>query len=443
MGKRKRGADGADAAAVMPLGAVDEADAGAGCQDDSRDVECCICCEVMDQPTVLPACSHSACLICVRTHLVLRQRSGLPPLCPLCRAAVRVPPHQLTVSAALTARINAAVPRCEDRRLREPLSAHDVTPTTLAAYRAKAATGDAAGQALLGACYFSGWRVGRDAAEARRLFQLAAKQGFSAGIGRLGILLCDQPGASAAQQAAGLALVRQAAEAGHGRSMNNLGWAYASGSYGAHQDAARAVEWYSRAAELGDPMGAFNLGRCFAIGADAGAPAADARRAAYWYQLAAAAGEARAMSELAELLHAGVGVAQDEPRALALARAAAGKGEPEALYRLGRWHATGACGLAEDMSAAVRLWRRGARMGQPWCKYALARAALLGAGDTRVSQARALRLLREAAAGGGDADAAQVLAAAAAAAATGVATSPPGASRQLETVKAALATRGW
>ena len=67
---------------------------------------------------------------------------------------------------------------------------------------------------------------------------------------------------------------------------------------GVSQDAARAVQWYTRAAEAGDAEAQCFLGMCYYSGA--GIPK-DMALAMHWYTRAAEAGLAEAKDALAEL----------------------------------------------------------------------------------------------------------------------------------------------
>jgi TPR repeat protein len=82
-----------------------------------------------------------------------------------------------------------------------------------------------------------------------------------------------------------------------GRLDNNIGYVYLHG-IGVGKDAARAVTWFTKAADLGDAPAAANLGFLYQTGQ--GVPV-DARAAAAWYERAARGGLPEAANNLATL----------------------------------------------------------------------------------------------------------------------------------------------
>ena len=86
---------------------------------------------------------------------------------------------------------------------------------------------------------------------------------------------------------------------------------YANGD-GVPEDDAKAVEWFSRAAEQGDPAAQNNLGRMYADGE--GVPEDDPK-AVEWYSKAAEQGNATAQYSLASMYANGHGVPENDVQA--------------------------------------------------------------------------------------------------------------------------------
>lgn len=95
----------------------------------------------------------------------------------------------------------------------------------------------------------------------------------------------------------------------------------------------------------------------------------DPLAAARLLEQAAAAGSAEAQFELAQLLEMGLGVAQDIPRAITLYRAAADQEFADALNDLGFMHFQGGMGLPQDQAKALGYFERAARQRHPEAMY--------------------------------------------------------------------------
>jgi hypothetical protein len=94
-------------------------------------------------------------------------------------------------------------------------------------------------------------------------------------------------------------------------------------------------------------------------------PRYDPAEAARLLSEAAEAGSAEAQFELAQLYEAGLGVAQDPVRALALYRAAADQDFPDALNDMGFHHFQGTLGVARDQARALDYFERAANARHP------------------------------------------------------------------------------
>lgn len=112
----------------------------------------------------------------------------------------------------------------------------------------------------------------------------------------------------------GVALYRMAAEAGHIRAANALGWAYGNARGGLAKNMEMAVKWYRIAAEGGDQYGQFNMGLVY----DNGWTVPISHTEAFnWFQKAADQGNAAAATYVGLAYEQGQGVPKDESAAVA------------------------------------------------------------------------------------------------------------------------------
>ena len=90
---------------------------------------------------------------------------------------------------------------------------------------------------------------------------------------------------------------RKAAEKGHAKAQDQLGWLYHYGS-GVNKDYAEAVKWYRKSAEQGVANAQNQLGYMYEQGYGVGKDLSQAR---YWYGKAAAQGNANGKANLKRL----------------------------------------------------------------------------------------------------------------------------------------------
>jgi uncharacterized protein len=128
---------------------------------------------------------------------------------------------------------------------------------------------------------------------------------------------------------------------------------------GVPKDAARALQWFQRAAASGDIEAINMVGRCFDNG---WGTAEDPAAAAVQYERAAEAGDAWAQYNLGHLYLDGRGVARDLRRAFVYYRRAAEQQHERAMNLVGRCYEQG-WGIARDSAAAADWYRRSAEGG--------------------------------------------------------------------------------
>lgn len=125
--------------------------------------------------------------------------------------------------------------------------------------KASAVRGDA--MHLVGMCYQSGVGGAQDKAKAEAAYTRAAQMGFAKSKCTLGQMLMSEPG----QAERGLALCKEAADAGDADATMAVGDAYFNGSAG-KRDHAEARIWYAKAAKQNKTDAARRLGEMYAKG---------------------------------------------------------------------------------------------------------------------------------------------------------------------------------
>jgi len=154
----------------------------------------------------------------------------------------------------------------------------------------------------IGYLYSSGTGVPADPSEARRWYTKATTAGNAAAFYNLGRLL-ERSNSNNANDKLIVDDYTAAAMRGDPEAMLALGRIYRDGLYGVganakQPDAATAISWFRRAAEVGSTKGMRALAQCYADGV--GVPA-DQRMAESWLRRAANAGDADATRDLTKL----------------------------------------------------------------------------------------------------------------------------------------------
>jgi TPR repeat protein len=110
----------------------------------------------------------------------------------------------------------------------------------------------------------------------------------------------------------GFAENKIAEETGFGFAENMIGWCFQKGR-GVEQKLAKAVAWYTKAAEKGDSNAMCNLGVCFENGEGV---EQNSTKAVEWYTKAAEKGDSDAMFNLGHIFEMGEGVEQNLAKAV-------------------------------------------------------------------------------------------------------------------------------
>ena len=218
--------------------------------------------------------------------------------------------------------------------------------------------GNGAAAYYLARMYRDGLGVHRDPAKALAWAEEGASRGNALARNMVGLLEDSGRGGQRNDKAA-LASYLAAADAGLAWGAFNAGYFYESGRGLAQPDAAKAFEYYRRAADDGNAAAGNAIGDLFRTGR--GVPQ-DPDRAVQWYRWAADRGSAAANLSLGYLYANGQGVPQDDARAVELYRHAARQSLPGALNNLGYMYEY-ARGVPLDLDRAASYYRRAIERG--------------------------------------------------------------------------------
>jgi TPR repeat protein len=202
--------------------------------------------------------------------------------------------------------------------------------------------------------------------ETTNLICQESQHGNNAALGLWGVVLLVQSRTPEEAEAA-LKLARNSARNGYVRAMLQLGFLFEGNKY-VHKDYREAFQWFSLAAERGDPLAQFETGVCYVhgLGTDA-----DPAKGADYYRRSAGQTNYVAMKSLGYLLMNGLGVKKDLDEAKYWsARAAIEGGNARAMYNLGVLCCTNFPD-SNSMTEAFRWFKKSADLGDPLAAYEL------------------------------------------------------------------------
>jgi uncharacterized protein len=206
------------------------------------------------------------------------------------------------------------------------------------AVQQKASANDPAAQTTLASCYDLGMYVPPDGKESIGWLTKAANQGYAPAEYELGRIYLYGRGIPT-DYAQALVWERKAAEQGDPRAQRDLAFMYERG-FGVAADPAKAAEWNQKAATQGNAEAQLHLAKALDEGAGVNKDAEEARK---WYSKAARQEQPAAQLELARQ-SAGRG---NCPEAVHWYEEAAGHGEAQAMYELGKLYLS-KCGPDKD-----------------------------------------------------------------------------------------------
>ncbi|KAK5133122.1 hypothetical protein LTR08_008146 [Meristemomyces frigidus] len=215
-----------------------------------------------------------------------------------------------------------------------------------------------------------------DTKEAFSLYQAAAKQGHAQAAYRTAVC-CEmgpeEGGGTRKDYAKALQWYRRAAALGDAAAMYKLGIVLLKGLLGQKRDVGESVTWLKRAAEKsgqGDPHALFELAGLYdSANRDGEVRAkvlADDGYARELFQQAAAVGYKVAQFRLGQAYEYGaLGLTIDNRASIAWYSKAAAQGEHQAELALSGWYLTGAEGILEHSDTEAYLWARKAASSEP------------------------------------------------------------------------------
>ena len=203
-------------------------------------------------------------------------------------------------------------------------------------------------QISLGFLYYNGQGVEQDMEKGKELFQSAVDQGVVEGYYGLAKVAENAGDIETALEHYNKVVQEGAEQFYIVSAMSDIGYVYDNG-FGVEQDGTKAVEWYTKAADLGDLNAMFCLGRMYEYGVSV---EQDGTKAVEWYTKAADLGHSEAMYCLGYEYYIGFGVEQDGTKAVEWYTKAADLGHSGAMYNLGNMYEKGD-GVEQDHDKAL------------------------------------------------------------------------------------------
>lgn len=180
-------------------------------------------------------------------------------------------------------------------------------------------------------------------------------------------------------------IIKKSISAGHPDAMFFLGDCYSQGRLGLEKDTKEAFALYQNAAKAGHAQAAFRVAVCCELGLEEdGGTKRDIGKAVQWYKRAATLGDTPAMYKTGVIQLKGLlGQPKDPVEAVVWLRKAAEKADkdnPHALHELALWHeaASGSGKSAGDEAYAKQLFVQAAELGYKFSQFRLGRACEYG-----------------------------------------------------------------
>jgi len=177
--------------------------------------------------------------------------------------------------------------------------------------------GYAPAQYNLGAMYWEGSGISKDAQQAVKWFRQSALQGYAPAQHSLGVMYWEGSGISKdAQQA--VKWFRQSALQGYAPAQHNLGVMYWEGNDVLEKDAQQAVKWFRQAAQGGHAEAQYQIANMLmkVHMKDSDVLEKDAQQAVKWFRQSALQGYAPAQYSLGVMYWKGNGVSKDAQQAV-------------------------------------------------------------------------------------------------------------------------------
>lgn len=225
------------------------------------------------------------------------------------------------------------------------------------AYYEAAGEDNSGAQLALGFLYYNGQGVEQDVEKAQELFDAVIEQGDMGGYLGNAFIAYDKGDYTVALENCNKVL-EGTEQVFLAEAMGSIGALYFHGQ-GIEQDYAQALEWYRKAADLGETDSMINIGSMYLYGQGV---EQDYTQALEWYEKAADLGKENAMGWLGYLYYNGLGVEQDYTQALEWFKKGADLGEPSAMNNLAGMYYYGQ-GVEQDYTQALEWYEKAADLG--------------------------------------------------------------------------------
>ncbi|WP_286239359.1 tetratricopeptide repeat protein [Neptuniibacter halophilus] len=239
-------------------------------------------------------------------------------------------------------------------------------------------------QFAIGYLYESGNGVKTNYSEAHRWYSLAAEQGNTSAMTRLGRLSVEGLGVNKDPSKA-FYWYEKASQLGDKSAQNILGLMYQDGNL-IDGDYQMAAYWFKKAANQGSVSAQYSLGNLYFTGRGV---ADDYSQARFWFEKVIRAQQGgdndskeRAYYRLGQIFEDGLDVSKDGPKAKDFYMAAAKLGHDEAKVKIGDGYNQGKWGLPRDREKALHWYHKAGASGefsagllkaelkhQKWCKH--------------------------------------------------------------------------
>ena len=215
--------------------------------------------------------------------------------------------------------------------------------------------GDAEAQFYLAYCHWFGFGVSKDWTKAAMWYQLAAEQGHS--FAKLQLGYCYFFGLGVAKDEAKAEQLFR--EGDYAKACNLVGHEYASG-FDSAKDYTKAMQWYRKAADLGDAEGQYNVAGLYRWGDGVPKSVSEAEK---WYLKAAEGGYSSAWNSLGDIYRDGAeGVEKDYAKAMYWYRKDADEGHSWSQYEVGQMYENGE-GVSKSIPEAKKWYQKAADQG--------------------------------------------------------------------------------
>jgi TPR repeat protein len=232
---------------------------------------------------------------------------------------------------------------------------HGLYDVPLDDLKQRALSGDADAAFVLGDIYDQGYcNVTLDRAQAVKWYEKAAALGHGDAMNNIASMYQHGDGPFPVDLLKARDYYERGVKAGCGTAMGNLGHFYADGRAGLKQDQRRAVKLFKQGAHRGDGDSMVSLGYRYSTGSGVRKSPV---RALYWYRRALQVGNPRGANNLGVAYYYGTVVKEDAEKGVLLLFAALEGGFERAAYTLGLANEKGK-GTERDLEEALYLFRR-------------------------------------------------------------------------------------